>query len=239
MTITLRSRQQRGQFELKPEIYGQSVLGAALLYFPAQVHNADSGLIIAGTHGDETASITSLSCALRSIQAQYLHHHVILSVNPDGNQLGTRANANGVDLNRNFACNNWLQGGTVYRWSTHEPERDVLIGTGKTGNSEPETQALCQLIDELEPAWVVSLHEPLACIDDPANSDLGQWFANQMQAPLVGDVGYETPGSFGSWCAERDLLCVTVELPAVSSDFASQEYQAMLVDLLTGKANTD
>lgn len=24
-------------------------------------------------------------------------------MNPDGNQLGTRANANGVDLNRNFA----------------------------------------------------------------------------------------------------------------------------------------
>ncbi|MBD1572033.1 murein tripeptide amidase MpaA [Vibrio sp. S17_S38] len=239
MTTSLRSRQQRGQFQNQPVSYGQSVLGAALLYFPAQVITSTTGLIIAGTHGDETASITSLSCALRSIQMSNLHHHVILSMNPDGNQLGTRANANGVDLNRNFASQNWQKGGTVYRWNTKEPERDVFIGTGETGNSEPETQALCDLIEQLNPAWVASFHEPLACIDDPANSTLGQWFANQMNLPVVGDVGYDTPGSFGSWCAERDLLCVTVELPPVSSDFASEEYESMLVKLLTGQESTN
>ena len=27
------------------------------------------------------------------------------------------------------------------------------------------------------------------------------------------DVGYPTPGSFGSWCAERGLPVVTLELP--------------------------
>ncbi|MDI5754606.1 DUF2817 domain-containing protein, partial [Salmonella enterica subsp. enterica serovar Montevideo] len=42
--------------------------------------------------------------------------HVVLAVNPDGCQLGLRANANGIDLNRNFPAANWKAGETVYRW---------------------------------------------------------------------------------------------------------------------------
>lgn len=193
MAVILRPQTQRAQFQQQPIVYGHSVLGAPLVYFPAQIQSKDSGLIIAGTHGDETASIVSLSCALRSIEAGQLRHHVILSMNPDGNQLGTRTNANGVDLNRNFASNNWQAGGTVYRWSTHSPQRDVEVGTGETGNSEPETAALCKLIEQIKPAWVASFHEPLACIDDPSFSPLAQWLSDNMSLPMVKDVGYDTP----------------------------------------------
>ena len=35
----------------------------------------------------------------------------------------------------------------------------------KKPGSEPETQALCQLIHRIQPAWVVSFHDPLACIE--------------------------------------------------------------------------
>lgn len=238
MAVILRPREQRAQFQLKPTTYGHSVLGAPLVYFPAQIQDENTGLILAGTHGDETASIVSLSCALRSIEAGQLRHHVVLSMNPDGNQLGTRTNANGVDLNRNFASQNWQAGGTVYRWSTHEPERDVAVGTGDAGNSEPETAALCQLIETLNPAWVTSFHEPLACIDDPSFSPLAHWLSQKMNLPMVKDVGYDTPGSFGSWCAERDLLCVTVELPPVSADYACEHYLDMLVELLTSTPTT-
>lgn len=31
--------------------------------------------------------------------------------------------------------------------------------------------------------------------------------------PLVTSVGYETPGSFGSWCADLNLHCITAEFP--------------------------
>ncbi|WP_105901112.1 murein tripeptide amidase MpaA [Vibrio gangliei] len=238
MAVILRPQTQRARFQHQPIVYGHSVLGSPLLYFPAQIQTNETGLIIAGTHGDETASIVSLSCALRSIDAGQLRHHVILSMNPDGNQLGTRANANGVDLNRNFASNNWQDGGTVYRWSTHSPERDVEVATGKTGNSEPETAALCKLIESLQPAWVTSFHEPLACIDDPSFSPLAQWLSDKMKLPMVQDVGYDTPGSFGSWCAERDLLCVTAELPPVSADYACEHYLNVLVELLTTTPTT-
>ncbi|MGB2078651.1 MAG: murein tripeptide amidase MpaA [Vibrio sp.] len=228
-----RARENRGQFQSKPQVYGYSVLGAPLLYFPAANKNQHTGLVIAGTHGDEAASIVTLSCALRSIEASSLKHDVILCMNPDGSQLGTRANANGVDLNRNFATQNWQSGGTVYRWNSQAKERDVNIGTGDAPNSEPETQALCDLILKRQPAWICSFHEPLACIDDPKQSQLGQWLSQAFQYPLVKDVGYQTPGSFGTWCEEHNYLCVTAEFAPISADKATEQHLNAMIALLT------
>lgn len=101
MTVT-RPRAERGAFPPGTEHYGRSLLGAPLIWFPAPAANSESGLILAGTHGDENSSVVTLSCALRTLTPSLRRHHVVLNVNPDGSQLGLRANANGVDLNRNF-----------------------------------------------------------------------------------------------------------------------------------------
>ena len=230
--IQHRPRSERGQLAVAGENYGSSLLGAPLLYFPAAVSSPETGLIIAGTHGDESAAIVTLSCALRSIAPNQLRHHVVLAVNPDGCQLGLRANANGVDLNRNFPAANWRSGDTVYRWNSAAEQRDVVLLTGEKPGSEPETQALCQLIHQIHPAWVVSFHDPLACIEDPGHSELGQWLADAFSLPLVGSVGYETPGSFGSWCADIGLPCITAEFPPISADEATDKYLQAMTDLL-------
>lgn len=229
-------RFQRGALTAEMKRYGTSILGAPLLWFPAPRAERDSGLILAGTHGDENAAVVTLSCALRTLPPQQRRHHLILAVNPDGCQLGLRANANGVDLNRNFPAANWQAGETVYRWNSSAEERDVRLSTGERAASEPETAALCQLIHTLRPAWVVSLHEPLACIEDPQHSQLGGWLADQMGLPLVANVGYHTPGSFGSWCADLGLPCITVELPPISADEATERYLPALTGLLTWRA---
>lgn len=231
-----RPRPERGRFCTMPQEYGRSRLGAPLLWFAASKPGGQCGLIIAGTHGDETASVVALSCALRTIQPETLAHHVVLAVNPDGCQLGTRANAYGVDLNRNFPAANWQSSPTQYRWSEDTAVRDVQLGTGSAPRSEPETDALCKLIGRLSPAWVISFHEPLACIEDPHLSTLGAWLADTFTLPLTGSVGYATPGSFGSWCAERNLHCITAELPAISPDRANQDYLPALTRLLTHPA---
>ena len=96
----------------------------------------------------------------------------------------------------------------------------------------PETQALCQLIHKIHPAWVVSFHDPLACIEDPRHSELGAWLAQAFALPLVTSVGYETPGSFGSWCADLSLPCITAEFPPISSDEASEIYLKAMMELL-------
>lgn len=228
----IRPRADRGQISATAVTYGHSLLGAPLLYFPAVQPDRDTGLIIAGTHGDETTAVIALSCALRSLQPMQQRHHVILAVNPDGCQLGLRANSAGVDLNRNFPAANWLPGHSVYRWNSASSERDVRLSTGDAAGSEPETQALCQLIHRLKPAWVVSLHEPLACVEDPHQTLLGQQLSADFELPLVSNVGYETPGSFGSWCDDLSLPCITLELPAISADLASEKYLPALLALI-------
>ncbi len=150
MTVT-RPRAERGAFPPGTEHYGRSLLGAPLIWFPAPAASHESGLILAGTHGDENSSIVTLSCALRTLTPSLRRHHVVLCVNPDGCQLGLRANANGVDLNRNFPAANWKEGETVYRWNSAAEERDVVLLTGDKPGSEPETQALCQLIHRIQP----------------------------------------------------------------------------------------
>lgn len=227
----LRPQSERALFLIQPVIFGQSRLGAPLLYFPAQIDSDERGLIIAGTHGDETASVSALSCALRSMQSGNLRHDVILSLNPDGNQLGTRANARQVDLNRAFPTRNWTEEGTVYRWSCASKERAVKVSTGQKDELEPEIEALIALINERRPSFVVSFHEPLACIDDPEMSALGHWLSERLALPMVMDVGYDTPGSFGTWCKEQDLPCITVELPPISMDQALQDYLSAIIDL--------
>lgn len=231
MAIT-RPRAERGAFPPGAEQYGRSFLGASLIWFPAPEADRNSGLIIAGTHGDENSSIVTLSCALRTLSPELRRHHVILTVNPDGCQLGLRANARGIDLNRNFPAANWRAGETVYRWNSSAEERDVVLLTGKKPGSEPETQALCQLIHKIHPAWIVSFHDPLACIEDPRHTALGQWLSEAFSLPLVTSVGYETPGSFGSWCSDLGLHCITAEFPPISSDEASEKYLKAMADLL-------
>ena len=229
---SLHPRPLRGKLGVPYQQYGRSVLGAPLLWFPAPLGDADSGLILAGTHGDENAAIATLSAALRTLPDALRRHHVVLAVNPDGCQLGLRANANGVDLNRNFPAANWQSGDTVYRWNSVADARDVALSTGSHPASEPETQALCALIHQLKPRWIVSWHEPLGCIDDPHQAEIGGWLAQQTGLPRVSSVGYDTPGSFGSWCKDLSLTCVTAEMPVISVDEATETYLEMMVNLL-------
>jgi len=107
------------------------------------------------------------------------------------------------------------------------------LSPGPHPGSEPETQALIRLIDELKPETVIALHAPLACIDDPKSSALGQWLAERTGLPLVEDVGYPTPGSFGSWGADQGLAVITYEFPLANTDELVRAHVPVLVELLT------
>lgn len=213
--------------------YGTSVDG-----IPLTVYLPDSGsvevLILAAIHGDEPETTVVVSEALRCLPAGDLRAAVILCGNPDGLLRGTRGNARGVDLNRNFPTSNWSSDPVHYK-SRANDARDIALSPGANPASEPETTALLALIDRLKPRAVVSLHSALACVDDSGASHLGRQLADRCALPFLTEIGYPTPGSMGTWAGERGITLVTLELEDASLYTLKDHHVPILIDLMTGR----
>jgi protein MpaA len=227
--LNLRPREQWGTIPWAPTTYGRSVLGLPLEVW--RPRSACHLLVFAAIHGEEPETTYALSRALRQLASPPEHCAVVLSANPDGVMRGTRGNARGVDLNRNFPSKDW-QGRAVTHRSTIEDRSDIVLSAGERPASEPETQALLSMIQELRPRAVVALHAPLACIDDVNDSALGQRLSQRTGMPLVRDVGYPTPGSFGSWGADHGVPVVTYEFPLAATEVLMRDHVPVLVELL-------
>lgn len=223
---------ERGELRHEATTYGHSALEIPLQVYGPVDREAEI-LLMASVHGDESDTTVVLSDAMRSIRPGAIRNPVVLCVNPDGVLRGTRCNARGVDLNRNLPTANWSPQPLRYRGHGQE-KQEIVLGTGSGPASEPETRALLELIGRLRPSAVVSLHAPLACVEDPRSSALAGWIAQEAGLPLVEDVGYETPGSFGTWCGEQGITIVTWELPAEPLPALLTSHVPVLQKLLTG-----
>ena len=158
---------------------------------------------------------------------------VVPVVNPDGwcaveahlaagRARWRRANARGVDLNRNMPASNW-QG-------THP----AGYYPGPRAGSEPETRALLDLLERERPTRVISIHSPYRTVnyDGPARA-LAERMAARNGYGTSPDLGYPTPGSFGSyWAIDRGHEVITLELPEIGfHDAWAQNRDALLVAL--------
>jgi protein MpaA len=227
----LVDRSESGVIRHANEVYGKSRDGNALtVWLPENA--TPKILVLASMHGDESETTIVLSDALRSIPSQDLKNAVILCANPDGTIRGTRGNARGVDLNRNFPTGSWSPEPVYYK-SRKDDAQDIELSPGERPASEPETGALLALIGRLKPRAVITLHAALACIDDADESPLGKWLAKRSGLSLE-PVTYSTPGSFGSWAQEHGLNLVTYELEAASPYDLKDRHVPVLIDVLTG-----
>ena len=123
-----------------------------------------------------------------------------------------------MDLNRNFAATSWRR--------EHQPGYDP----GERPESEPESRALVELIARTGATRLVALHSPFRVVnyDGPARA-LAEAMAAANGYGASGDIGYPTPGSFGSrYGVDLGLEVVTLEIPAVSEEQAWQENRAAL-----------
>jgi protein MpaA len=233
MTQPLVERRDRGVIRHTGTQYGTSVDGIALTVYLPDSGTADV-LLLAAIHGDESETNVVVSEALRCLPTRDLRAAVILCGNPDGMLRGTRGNARGVDLNRNFPTSNWNPDAVCYK-SRANDARDIELSPGAEPASEPETTGLISLIDRLQPRVVVSLHSALACVDDSGASPLGRQLAERCALPFLTEIGYPTPGSMGTWASERKLNLVTLELEDASLYTLKDRRVPILIDLMTGR----
>ncbi|HEX2572831.1 MAG TPA: DUF2817 domain-containing protein [Polyangia bacterium] len=185
---------------------GRSVEGRALVaYSLGRMEERPLALVFGGIHGDELDTPRAVAALASSLREGPGGGHVLLveAVNPDGLAAGTKDNARGVDLNRNFPSINWSD--------LHPPG----YAPGTSPLSEPESAWLAALIERFEPQRLVAIHQPFRCVnfDGPAR-ELAERMAHACGWPAVADIGYPTPGSFGScYGVDRGLPVITLELP--------------------------
>jgi murein peptide amidase A len=182
--------------------FGHSVLGRPLRATIVGDPDAPRRALVVGCiHGNECAGEAVIRRLRRLGAPSGVALWLVPSVNPDGHARGTRQNAHGVDLNRNFA----------YRWR-HLAQP---FYSGPRPLSEPESRALHRLILRVRPTLTIYYHQHERLVDesggDPGIEDA---YARAVGLPLRCLPRY--PGSATTWqnhAMPQDTAFV-VELPA-------------------------
>ena len=111
-------------------------------------------LVVGAIHGSEQAG-RAVTRRLRSLRPpQGVALLLVSDLNPDGSASGTRQNARGVDLNRNFPFG-WRPTGSPF--DTHYPGAGPL--------SEPESRAAAAFIRRVRPRVTLYYHQMLRLVD--------------------------------------------------------------------------
>ena len=166
-------------------------------------------LLIGVFHGDEQDGEFLINKLIKDIEKnpELTGNNKVLFIpclNPDGKTKNTRGNSNGVDLNRNFPTKNWIK----------SEEKDEYY-PGESPASEVETKFIIDIIEKYKPDRILTIHSPYKVInyDGPADK-ISEEMSRFNGYPVQVDIGYPTPGSFGTYAGkERNIPTVTLELP--------------------------
>jgi len=164
-------------------------------------------LVLGGMHGDEPAGAQVVAGRLlAATPPPGVEVWVIPTMNPDGFARATRTNARGVDLNRNFPSQDWLLQG-----------RGTSTYSGPRAASEPETRAMLRFLDDVRPATIVSLHQPLRCVDfSGGDPEVTYWLARHLGLPArqLGVSGGNMTGWYNRRFPQRTAVTLELMQPA-------------------------
>jgi len=220
---------------------GPIVIGYSVQDRPLEVYRFGRGLtgrlIVAGMHGGgEYNTIQMADLLIVYLQEGHpeivpadVTLYILRDLNPDGearahSYLG-RANANRVDLNRNWDANwqkDWPRAGY---WT-----RTYVTG-GKSPGSEPETQALMAFIQNHHFDALINYHSAALGIfaDGLPPDDYSIRLAQTVAAvttyhyPPI-DTGCKYTGGFTDWANENNIAALDVEL----TDHTNTDYEMNL-----------
>jgi murein peptide amidase A len=194
-------------------LLGRSVDGRPIVAY--EVGDTDSQvreLVVGCIHGNECAG-AAVARLLERVSPQGVDLWVVPVLNPDGAASGTRGNAHGVDLNRNFP----------WRWRP----LGGLFYSGPRPLSEPESQIAYRLLRRLRPRVSIWFHQHMDLVDESGGNTAVEWrFAALVGLPIA-RLSRE-PGSVVGWenHAFPGTTAFVVELPAGSLAPAAVERYA-------------
>ena len=128
------------------ELLGRSGLGRPIRAVEVGARHGTRVLVVGCVHGNEPAGI-AVARALERTRPRGLDLWVVPDLNPDGVAAGTRGNAHGVDLNRNFP----------YAWRP----RTGVYASGRRPLSEREARIAHRLVVRLQPRVTIWFHQHL------------------------------------------------------------------------------
>ena len=161
--------------------------------------NGKKILVIGVFHGDEPQGEYFINEYLKNPPQDNKNSLYFI---PRLNKNNKRVNKNGVDLNRNFPAKNWCKS-----------KKDDYFG-GDSPASEEETKMLVDIIEKNDFSAVIAIHAPYKIVnyDGPAQN-LAKKISEIVGYPVEGDIGYPTPGSFGTYCGiEKQIPAITIEV---------------------------
>jgi predicted deacylase len=209
--------------ELAYEVIGYSAEGRPLELFRfgnGPIHR----LVVAGIHGGyEWNTIALADELINTLRDQpelvpdRVTLHILRALNPDGlaNSKGYegRANANGVDLNRNWPI------GWEPEWPSAGCWNYRYISAGRSPASEPEVVALMNYIIQYPFDALINYHSAALGIfpggqpHHPRSVELAELVAAVSPYPYPPiETGCTYTGQFVDWAAYYDIAAVDVEL---------------------------
>jgi protein MpaA len=141
-------------------------------------------LVVGCVHGNECAGTAVTAQLLTLRPPERVDLWIIPNLNPDGAARGSRGNAHGVDLNRNFP----------WRWRPLHG----LYDSGPRPLSERESRIAYRLIMRLRPTLSIWFHQHLNLVDESGgNITIERRFATLVGLRLSRLA--REPGSITSW----------------------------------------
>lgn len=182
-------------------------INAVVRGFPSATRNV---LVIGVVHGNEPAGLAIVRALRYAVPPPGVRYWLVAATNPDGLARGSRQNARGVDLNRNFP-GTWLGGG--HPWDVFYP--------GRVAGSEPETRAIMALVQRVRPNVTIWYHQHLGIVvkgDTYHARQVGGRYAKLAGMPLRAYFTYH--GTASSWQVRvaPTSAPLVVELPTGTLD---------------------